>query len=213
MAAATTTAPSVGEEKIIPKLQNIVSTANLGRRLNLKILAHKAINCEYNPSRFAAAIMRIRSPKTTALVFSSGKLVCTGAKSEDDSRTAARKFARIIQKVFQLAEKEEKSCETKGKRKTTRESVKFSEFKIQNIVGNCNVACSIRLEAVALTHSPLATYEPEIFPGLVYRMPKPKITILVFVSGNIVLTGARVRQEIYDAFDNILPILLAFRKR
>ena len=82
-----------------PTLQNIVSTVNLGCTLELKKIALYARNAEYNPKRFAAVIMRIRSPRTTALIFSSGKMVCTGAKSEDDSRLAARKYARIIQKL------------------------------------------------------------------------------------------------------------------
>jgi transcription initiation factor TFIID TATA-box-binding protein len=79
--------------------RNIVSTVNLGCNLELKKIALYARNAEYNPKRFAAVIMRIRSPRTTALIFSSGKMVCTGAKSEDDSRLAARKYARIIQKL------------------------------------------------------------------------------------------------------------------
>jgi transcription initiation factor TFIID TATA-box-binding protein len=72
---------------------------NLGCSLDLKKIALYARNAEYNPKRFAAVIMRIRSPRTTALIFSSGKMVCTGAKSEQDSRLAARKYARIIQKL------------------------------------------------------------------------------------------------------------------
>jgi len=58
-----------------------------------------ARNAEFNPKRFAAVIMRIREPRTTALIFGSGKLVCTGAKSEEDSRLAVRKYARIVQKL------------------------------------------------------------------------------------------------------------------
>jgi transcription initiation factor TFIID TATA-box-binding protein len=80
-------------------LRNIVSTVNLGCKLDLKKIALQARNAEYNPKRFAAVIMRIREPRTTALIFSSGKMVCTGAKSEDDSRLAARKYARIVQKL------------------------------------------------------------------------------------------------------------------
>jgi len=76
-----------------------VSTVNLGCRLDLKTIALHARNAEFNPKRFAAVIMRIREPRTTALIFSSGKMVCTGAKSEEDSRLAARKYARIIQKL------------------------------------------------------------------------------------------------------------------
>ena len=79
-----------------PKLQNIVSTANLCCKLDLREIALQARNAEYNPKRFAAVIMRIKQPNTTALIFSSGKMVCTGAKSEDESRKAARKFAKII---------------------------------------------------------------------------------------------------------------------
>lgn len=76
-----------------------MSTVNLGCRLDLKTIALHARNAEFNPKRFAAVIMRIREPRTTALIFSSGKMVCTGAKSEEDSRLAARKYARIIQKL------------------------------------------------------------------------------------------------------------------
>lgn len=80
-------------------IRNIVSTVNLTCKLDLKKIALHARNAEYNPKRFAAVIMRIREPRTTALIFSSGKMVCTGAKSEEDSRLAARKYARIIQKL------------------------------------------------------------------------------------------------------------------
>ncbi|XP_054806233.1 TATA-box-binding protein isoform X3 [Prosopis cineraria] len=76
---------------IVPTLQNIVSTVNLDCKLDLKAIALQARNAEYNPKRFAAVIMRIREPKTTALIFASGKMVCTGAKSEQQSKLAARK--------------------------------------------------------------------------------------------------------------------------
>lgn len=76
-----------------------MSTVNLGCQLDLKLIALHARNSEYNPKRFSAVIMRIREPRTTALIFSSGKIVCTGAKSEEDSKLAARKYARIIQKL------------------------------------------------------------------------------------------------------------------
>src|SRR6201996_555446 len=133
--------------------------------------------------RFAAVIMRIRDPKTTALIFASGKMVVTGAKSEDDSKLASRKYARIIQKLGFNA--------------------KFTDFKIQNIVGSCDVKFPIRLEGLASKHHNFSSYEPELFPGLIYRMMKPKIVLLIFVSGKIVLTGAKVREEIYQAFELI----------
>ena len=200
------------ENNIIPQLQNIVSTVNMGVKLDLKKIALHARNAEFNPKRFAAVIMRIREPRTTALIFSSGKMVCTGAKSEEDSRLAARKYARIVQKLGF--------------------PTKFKDFKIQNMVGSCDVKFPIRLEGLVLTHSQVgcslllvdnnltrfvigqfSSYEPELFPGLIYRMVKPRIVLLIFVSGKVVLTGAKVRQEIYEAFDNIYPILKNFKKQ
>lgn len=189
---ATASEPS-GAAGIVPTLQNIVATVNLDCRLDLKTIALHARNAEYNPKRFAAVIMRIREPKTTALIFASGKMVVTGAKSEDDSKLAARKYARIIQKLGFNA--------------------KFTDFKIQNIVGSCDVKFPIRLEGLAYTHGTFSSYEPELFPGLIYRMVKPKIVLLIFVSGKIVLTGAKHREEIYRAFEAIYPVLSEFRKR
>ncbi|GFY80706.1 TATA binding protein 2 [Actinidia rufa] len=176
---------------IVPTLQNIVSTVNLDCKLDLKAIALQARNAEYNPKRFAAVIMRIRDPKTTALIFASGKMVCTGAKSEQQSKLAARK-----------------------------------DFKIQNIVASCDVKFPIRLEGLAYSHGAFSSvsgnprphlvvlmqYEPELFPGLIYRMKQPKIVLLIFVSGKIVLTGAKVRDETYTAFENIYPVLTEFRK-
>lgn len=175
-----------------PQLQNIVSTVNLDTKLDLKKIALHARNAEYNPKRFAAVIMRIREPRTTALIFSSGKMVCTGAKSENESKLAARKYARVVQKLGFPA--------------------KFIDFKIQNMVGSVDVKFPIRLEGLVLTHSQFSSYEPELFPGLIYRMVKPRIVLLIFVSGKVVLTGAKVREEIEEAFNNIYPILKGFRK-
>nr|AAL73974.1 TATA-binding protein [Sorghum bicolor] len=137
--------------------RNIVSTVNLDCKLDLKAIALQARNAEYNPKRFAAVIMRIREPKTTALIFASGKM-----------------YARIIQKLGFPA--------------------KFKDFKIQNIVGSCDVKFPIRLEGLAYSHGAFSSYEPELFPGLIYRMKQPKIVLLIFVSGKIVLTGAKMTQ-------------------
>jgi transcription initiation factor TFIID TATA-box-binding protein len=189
---AATPAANQGPSGITPTLQNIVATVNLDCRLDLKTIALHARNAEYNPKRFAAVIMRIREPKTTALIFASGKMVVTGAKSEDDSKLASRKYARIIQKLGFNS--------------------KFTDFKIQNIVGSCDIKFPIRLEGLASRHHNFSSYEPELFPGLIYRMIKPKIVLLIFVSGKIVLTGAKVREEIYQAFEMIYPVLQDFRK-
>ena len=86
------------------------------------------------------------------------------------------------------------------------------EFKVQNIVGSCDCKFAIRLEGLALAHGRFASYEPELFPGLIYRMVKPKIVLLVFVSGKVVLTGAKYKTDIHEAFDKIYPVLLEFKK-
>lgn len=196
LTVATTSAPitpigSISEE-LSPTLQNIVSTVNLGIILDLKTIASKARNSEYNPKRLNALIMRIREPRTTALIFASGKMVCTGAKTEVQSRISARKFARIIQKIgFEP---------------------KFTDFHIHNIVASCDLGFTIRLDLLNSWHSKFSFYEPELFPGLVYRMVEPKIVLLVFISGKIVLTGAKFKQQIFHGFENILPILKSFRK-
>jgi len=117
--------------------------------------------------------MRIRDPKTTALIFQSGKVVITGARDEDSAKIAAKKFAQIIKKLDY--------------------PVKFLDFKLQNMVGSIDVKFPVRLEGLAYEHDDFANYEPELFPGLIYRMHDPKVVLLIFVSGKIVLTGAKVR--------------------
>jgi transcription initiation factor TFIID TATA-box-binding protein len=149
-------------------------------------------NKRFLANRFAAVIMRIREPKTTALIFSSGKMVCTGAKSEEDSKLAAKKYARIVQKIGFEA--------------------RFLDFKIQNIVGSCDVSFPIRLEGLAHVHHSYCSYEPELFPGLIYRMQEPKIVLLIFVSGKIVLTGAKTRSDITRGFHAIYSTLQQFDK-
>jgi len=173
--------------------RNIVATTQLGLKLDLKQLAMYAFNAEYNPKKFAACIIRMREPRSTALVFASGKLVCTGAKTEHDARVACRKYARMIQKVG-------------------NPGVKFKDFRIQNMVGRVDCKFPIRLEGLALAHQQFSQYEPELFPGLVYRMQHPRVVLLIFVSGKVVLTGAKKDEDIRRAFQQIYPVLREFRK-
>ncbi|PIC39494.1 hypothetical protein B9Z55_011165 [Caenorhabditis nigoni] len=143
-------------------------------------------------AEFDAVIMRIREPKTTALIFSSGKIVCTGAKSEESSRLAARKYARIVQKIGY--------------------NTRFSEFEVQNVVASFDAGFGIQLDALSIVHSRFCTYEPEIFPGLVYRTVEPRATLLVFLSGKVVITGTKTSKDIEDVFEQISPILREFKK-
>jgi len=150
---------------------------------------------EYKPKRFAAAIMRIREPKTTALIFRSGKMVCTGAKSEKDSYMAAKNYAKSLRKIGSP-------------------NVKVSDFTIQNIVGSHDVGFRIKLEKLHMQSCERkikCRYDPELFPGLIFRMPKPKVVLLIFASGKLVLTGAKKREEIYEAYEKILPLLSSHR--
>merc|ERR1711904_646523 len=175
-----------------PSIKNIVATLNLGSKVNLQVIAKKCKNTEYNPKRFTAVVIRLRDPKTTALVFSTGKLVVTGAKSENDCKTAARTFAKMVRKCGY--------------------DVNFKEFKIQNVVGVADVHFPIRLEALQVQHQQFCQYEPEVFPGAIYKLMQPKVVMLIFVSGRIVITGARKKYDTKKAFDFIYPVLKNFRR-
>ncbi|RZC61732.1 hypothetical protein C5167_023485 [Papaver somniferum] len=113
--------------------------------------------------------MRIREPKTTALYLLP---VHNGAKSEQQSKLAARKYARIIQKL--------------------RFPAMFKGSKIHTTVGSCHVEFPIRLERLSYSHGPFSSYEQKLFPGLIYQMKQAKIVLLIFVSCRMVLAGAKV---------------------
>jgi transcription initiation factor TFIID TATA-box-binding protein len=172
----------------LPQIQNVVATVNLDCRLDLQVIAQQARNVEYNRKKFHALIMRIRSPRTTTLVFASGRLVVTGAKSEELARLAARRHARAIQKC--------------GFR------TKFLDFKVQNFVGSATCDFLVRLEGIAHGYPQFAWHEPELFPGLVYTMVKPALKCLVFTTGKVVLTGAKRVEDVFEAFANLYPLLL-----
>ncbi|XP_050346865.1 uncharacterized protein LOC126771152 [Nymphalis io] len=192
MTAITPMASAVSQAKSSVKFQNCVSTVSLGCELKLLDIYCRTRFSEYNPARFHGVVMKILEPRATALVFRSGKIVCTGAKNEHDSYLAARKFARIIQKLgFQA---------------------KFLNFKVQNFIATADLRFPIRLEALQQAHGQFTSYEPELFPGLVYRMIRPRVVLLIFVNGKLVITGGKTRNEIFEALDIIHPILRSFKK-
>jgi transcription initiation factor TFIID TATA-box-binding protein len=180
-------------------IENIVSTANLCVEINLREIALQSKNAEYNPKRFSAVIMKIREPKTTGLIFSSGRIVCLGAKDEEMSKRACRKFAKII--------------------KSMGYPVVFKEFAIQNIVGSADIKAQISLTRLYIhlmkktlyKGKSCVAYEPEQFPGLIYRMIDPNIVILIFASGKIVLTGGKKKDDIFEGFKKIYPLLIKFK--
>eukprot|EP01083_Nonionella_stella_P232913 821121_1 len=179
---------------ILVRVQNISSTANLGVRLDLKQIALRCRNTEFNPRRFAAVIMRLREPRATALIFASGKMCVTGTKSTHNSTLASKRFAYIIEKVGFKPQQE-------------------IDFKVQNMVGTLDVGFPIRLEGLVYAHSTFASYEPELFPGLIYRLVSPRVVFLIFVSGKVVITGARKEKDLTDALTKMYPVLVEFRKQ
>lgn len=178
---------------LLIRIQNMSATADLGVRLDLKQIALRCRNTEFNPRRFAAVIMRLREPRATALIFASGKLVITGTKSSHNSGLATKKIAYILERIgFQPAS--------------------YINFKVQNMVGTVDVGFPIRLEGVAFAHPTFSSYEPELFPGLIYRLVQPRVVLLIFVSGKVVITGAKTEEQLVDGLKKVYPVLLEFRK-
>ncbi|GAB4306459.1 MAG: TATA-box-binding protein [Methanobacteriaceae archaeon] len=153
------------------KIENIVASATLGKSLELKQVAPALEGVEYNVENFPGLVYKLKEPKTAALIFGSGKLVCTGAKSIEDSK-----------KAIHIAVDKMRSLDP--------DIPKEFEIKIQNIVASANLGKTLNLEAVALGLEN-TEYEPEQFPGLVYRLSDPKVVLLLFGSGKVVCTGAK----------------------
>ncbi|MEX1054047.1 MAG: TATA-box-binding protein, partial [Nitrosopumilaceae archaeon] len=142
---------------------------------------------EYHPEQFPGLVFRIRLPKTATLIFSSGKMVCTGAKSEEQAIKAVRS---VVQKL------------RKGKIKIKKDPV----ITIQNMVASVNLGGKVHLERAARS-LPRSMYEPEQFPGLIHRMLDPKTVILIFASGKLVCTGAKKESDVYRAVHNLHTML------
>ena len=175
-----------------PTIQNIVCTCNLGSALYLQGLAQRLEICEYNPARFAAVTLRIKYPKCTALIFSSGKLVCTGCKSKNEARLALLYYVHVIRTKLAL-------------------DVGIYEFEILNMVASAFLGHTVSLPRLFLKHNKESSYEPELFPGLIFRQIDCPVVFLVFDSGRIVLTGAKEESEIRNAWVHITALLHAVR--
>jgi transcription initiation factor TFIID TATA-box-binding protein len=178
---------------VFPHIDNVICSFNLRSEIDMKTVAFKARNAEYNPRKVNAVVLRFRSPRSTALVYSNGKVMVTGSRSEDDARLACKKAAKIVSKC-------------------SHPDVRFADFKIENIVASTDVRYPIRLEGLAYEHRASCSYEPELFPGVVYRLLEPKVSLLIFVSGKVVITGGRNREDIVTAFKSIYPVLHKYRK-
>ena len=162
-----------------------MASASLGTELDLPGIAISLEGAEYEPERFPGLIYRLKDPKTATLLFRSGKVVCTGAKSVEQVKVAIDKVIKQLEKVGIHIKTEPK-------------------IEIQNIVASSDLGQSINLNAIAITLGlERVEYEPEQFPGLVYRLDVPKVVLLLFGSGKLVCTGARKPQDVEDAVDKI----------
>jgi len=161
------------------KIENVVASATLNQRVDLNAVVKGYPGVEYRPEQFPGLVFRLKKPKTATLIFNSGKMVCTGAKSEKEARRAVLKVVRELKKSGIVI-------------------IGKPELKIQNIVASANLGGLIDLEKSAYVLGK-TMYEPEQFPGLIYRMDEPKVVILLFASGKLVCTGAKRESEVYEA--------------
>jgi transcription initiation factor TFIID TATA-box-binding protein len=177
----------MSKRKPIVKIQNIVASASVNQTISLKTIVEKFPHTEYNPKVFPGLVFRLKKPKTATLIFETGKMVCTGAKSERDAITAVNKVTREL-----------RSHEISIKNKP--------EIHIQNIVASAELGGEIDLENVVYKLSRVM-YEPEQFPGAVYRMDEPKVVFLIFSAGKLVCVGAKKEEQVYEAVNKIQKIL------
>ena len=165
--------------KTFVSIENVVATANLKQQIDLNSIIRVFPGVEYRPEVFPGLVYRLKKPKTAILIFSSGKMVCTGAKSERQAKKAVMKVVDDLKR---------NGIVIVGK----------PDIQVQNIVASAGLGGTIDLEKV--TYSLERTmYEPEQFPGLIYRMEEPKVVILLFSTGKLVITGAKKEEEIYRA--------------
>ena len=171
------------QTKPIVSIENVVASATVDQAMDLNKITKNFPDVEYHPDQFPGLVFRIKSPKTATLIFTSGKMVCTGAKSEQMSRNAVKTVVTKLRKGGIAVKKD-------------------AVVTIQNIVASINLGGKIHLEQAART-LPRSMYEPEQFPGLIHRMIDPKTVILLFSSGKLVCTGAKKEEDVYRSVNNL----------
>jgi transcription initiation factor TFIID TATA-box-binding protein len=185
------------QKRNIPTTHNMVCTTHVttdSKKIDLDIIANCVPNSTYDKKRFAAITIRLEEPRTTALLFSSGKLVVTGAVSRQMAISAVRSTIYILENVFPYLD------------------IASCSFSVQNIVCNIKVANVERIDVDKLYEkfSTHCTYQPSIFPGLIFRPPESPIVLLIFKSSRIVVTGAREYDDVVDGFSKVFPLLNDF---
>ncbi len=176
------------KEEFSYKIENVVATVTLTieEKLDLMLIARKYSDVEYNPERFPGLIMRVKEPKATILIFSTGKLVVTGLRAASEAESVVK------QSLDRL-----RACNIE---------IPKPEIVIQNIVasGDLNCLVDLNMAAVVMEYS---MYEPEVFPGLIYRMQEPKSVFLIFSTGKIVCTGAKSKEIVAEAVEKLYHIV------
>ena len=176
-----------------------------------KILNYLTIAELQKRKAFPCVLLKFVEPKTTASIFRTGKMMCTGSKSEEDSKLAARKSALLLQKLgFEVRKIFSNTVFTTLFKDIYTLQVKFKGFKIVNVVASCDVNFRVNLVDLHLklkdSRVCSTSFEPEIFPCLVCRMCSPKATALIYQNGKIVLTGAKSGNETEEVFQKLFPI-------
>jgi transcription initiation factor TFIID TATA-box-binding protein len=161
------------------KVQNIVATTSLGKPVSLTKLARTQSNTEYNPEQFPGLVLRIKKPKSAVLVFSSGNLVCTGTKSVAQVKAVIDEVIKQIGKI--------------GVKITDKPKI-----TVQNIVASGSIDMTLNLNILALQLEN-TEYEPEQFPGLVYKLEDPTATFLLFSNGKLVCTGTKNKDQLEES--------------
>jgi transcription initiation factor TFIID TATA-box-binding protein len=175
------------QTKPIVSLENVVASASVDQKIDLIEITKKFPDTEYNPEQFPGLVFRLTKPKTATLIFRTGKMVCTGAKSEEMAVKAVNTVVQMLRK---------------NKVKIKKDAV----ITVQNMVASINLGGKIHLEKAARTLA-RSMYEPEQFPGLIHRMVDPKTVILLFASGKLVCTGAKNESDVYRSVHNLHALL------
>lgn len=175
------------------KIQNIVATTSLGKDVPLTKLAKTLPNTEYNPETFPGLILRVKKPKSAVLVFTSGNLVCTGTKSVAQVKDVIREVIKQLKKI--------------GVRVTI-----VPKITVQNIVASGSIDVNLNLNFLALELEN-TEYEPEQFPGLVYKLVEPNATFLLFSNGKLVCTGTKNRAQLEDSMNQLNKKIKEVTKR
>ena len=175
------------------KVQNIVASSTFAEKLDLDVIAQSLEEAEYEPEQFPGLVYRLDNPKTATLLFRSGAANCTGAKTIEDVKTTVKIIAEKLEKIGIKV-------------------YKNPEIVIQNIVATSDLGGELNLSETALALGlENVEYEPEQFPGLVYRFKEPKVAMLLFSSGKIVCAGARKIEEVSIAVDKLSKELSALK--